>query len=371
MCPWLIELTKLYQDLRMKWHKKIDNKNMTAGFIDGGLRFIRDGAAYAVLITMFLNDRIDLGSFVFYFGAIAGFSNWLSSIIGQFSSIATHSVNINRLRAFLEIENRFNHGEGIALPTETPYEIEFKDLSYTYPNAEKPAVDNISFKINKGEKIAIVGVNGAGKTTLVKLMCGLYYPTSGQVLLNGKDAKEYNIDEYYTQFSAVFQTINLMPIPILNYLSASFEQADKNKAHSAIKLAGLDNIIDKLPNGINTTLVKGIYDDGIDLSGGEKQKLMLARAIYKDAPILILDEPTAALDPIAENELYLKYAELTQGKTSVYISHRLSSTRFCDRIMFIQDGKIMECGSHSELMEKNGLYANMFNIQSHYYREEQ
>ena len=371
MRKWLMELTIMYQNLRMKWHKKIDNKNMMSGFIDGGLRFIRDGVSYAVLISMLLNGRIDLGSFIFYFGAIAGFSGWLSSIIGQFSSIASHSVNINRLRAYLEIENKFNYGKGIELPSksEIPYEIEFKNLSYTYPGAEKPALDNINFKIGAGEKIAIVGVNGAGKTTLVKLLCGLYYPTSGSVLLNGKDAKEYNINDYYTQFSAVFQEIALMPIPIINYMSGSFEDMDREKAYKSLNLAGLDTVIEKLPNGIDTHLVKGIYDDGIDLSGGEKQKLMLARALYKDAPVIVLDEPTAALDPIAENELYMKYADLTKGKTSVYISHRLSSTRFCDRIIFIQEGKIVESGSHGDLMEKDGQYANMFNIQSHYYKK--
>ena len=368
MRVWLIKLTKYYQDLRMKWHKKIDNKNMTAGFVDGGLRFIRDGVAYAVLITMFLDNKIDLGSFIFYFGIIAGFSNWLSSVIGQFSTIAAQNIDINRLRAYLEVEDKFNHGAGIALPKEMPYEIEFKNLSYTYPGAEKPAVDNISFKINKGERLAVVGVNGAGKTTLVKLMCGLYYPMSGQVILNNKDAREYNISEYYTQFAAVFQEVSLVPISIADFIAGNGENTDIQKVREVLKLAGLDSVVDALPNGMRTTLMKGIYDDGVDLSGGEKQKLMLARALYKDAPVIVLDEPTAALDPIAENELYLKYADLTQGKTSVYISHRLSSTRFCDRIIFIQDGKIMESGSHSELMELDGLYANMFNIQSHYYK---
>ena len=322
MRPWLLALTQQYQSLRMKWHKKTNNKELLAGLVDAGLQFIRDGVAYAVLIGMFLNDYIDLGSFIFYFGAIAGFSNWLSSIIGQFNAIATHSDNINRLREYLNVEDTFNHGEGIALPKEVPYEITFKNVSYTYPHSEKAILDNLNFTIEKGEKIAIVGVNGAGKTTLVKLMCGLYQPTSGQVLLAGNDAKEYNIDDYYTQFSAVFQDINLMPVPIVNYLAGSFEKVDREKAYAALKLAGLDTRINKLPNGIDTTLVKGIFDDGIDLSGGEKQKLMLARALYKDAPVIVLDEPTAALDPIAENELYLKYAELTQGKTSVYISHR-------------------------------------------------
>ncbi|MCL2774067.1 MAG: ABC transporter ATP-binding protein/permease [Oscillospiraceae bacterium] len=371
MRVWLLELTKLYQDLRMKWRKKIYNKNLMSGIVDGGLQFIRDGVSYAVLISMLLNNKIDVGSFVFYFGAIAGFSGWLSSIIGKFNSVASQNIGINRLRAYFDLEDKFNHGKGIALSAkdEIPYEIEFRNLIYTYPGAEKPAVDNINFKIKKGERLAVVGVNGAGKTTLVNLMCGLYYPTSGSVLLNGKDAKEYNIDDYYTQFAAVFQEIRLNAIPISHFVAGNGENVDKTKVQNALKLAGLDKLVEELPHGMETNLIKGVYDDGIDLSGGEKQKLMLARALYKDAPVIVLDEPTAALDPIAENELYMKYADLTKGKTSIYISHRLSSTRFCDRIIYIQNGKIAEYGSHNELMAKNGLYANMFNIQSHYYKE--
>lgn len=372
MRVWLSELTGYYQKLRMKWHIKIYNKNLFAGMVDGGLRFIRDGVAYAVLITMLLNNKIDVGSFVFYFGAIAGFSGWLSSIVSKFNTVISQNIEINRLRAYLEIEDKFNHGEGIPLPSgnEIPYEITLKNLSYSYQGSDKSAVDEVSLTINKGEKVAIVGLNGAGKTTLVKLMCGLFYPSSGSVLLNGKDVKDYNIEEYYKQFSTVFQEIGLYPVPITQFIAGSHKNIDEEKIRQSLKLAGLDRTVAELPGGMYTTLVKGIFDDGIDLSGGEKQKLMLARALYKNAPVIVLDEPTAALDPIAENELYMKYAALTEGKTSVFISHRLSSTRFCDRIIFLQDGKIAEMGSHNELMEKNGLYANMFHIQSHYYKED-
>lgn len=371
MRVWLSELMVKYQNLRMVWHKKIYNRNLLSALTDGGLRFIRDGVAYLVLITMLLNEKIDVGSFVFYFGAITGLSNWLTLVIEKFNIVVTHNIGINRLRAYLDIEDKFNKNAGAILPSkiETPYEIEFRELTYVYPGADKPAVDNISFTIKKGERLAVVGVNGAGKTTLIKLMCGLYYPTSGAVLLNGQDAKEYNTDDYYTQFSAVYQDIYLVPISIARFVAGDMENVDREKVRSALRLAGLDIVVDKLQGGMDTTLLKGIFDDGIDLSGGEKQKLMLARALYKDAPVVVLDEPTAALDPIAENELYMKYADLTKGKTSIYISHRLSSTRFCDRIIFIKDGKIAECGCHAELMAKNGLYAEMFEIQSHYYKD--
>lgn len=372
MRSWLLKMTLYYQKSRMKWHNKVAGKNLFSGLVDGGLRFIRDGVAYAVLISMLLNDRIDVSSFIFYFGAIAGFSNWLSTVINRFNTIISQSIDINRLRAYLEAEDKFNHSEGVCLPNndEIPYEIEFKDLTYYYRGSEKPAVDKLSFKINKGERLAVVGQNGAGKTTLVKLMCGLYYPYAGAVRLNGKDMKEYNIYDYYTQFSVIFQDIHLVSVSVAQFVAGSVERVDKDRARQALTLTGLDKVVDKFPNGIDTTLIKGVFDDGVDLSGGEKQKLMLARALYKNAPVIVLDEPTAALDPIAENDLYMKYAELTAGKTSVYISHRLSSTRFCDRIIFLQEGRIAESGSHSELMEKNGLYANMFNIQSSYYKED-
>lgn len=372
MKSWLVLLTKHYQNLRMEWSKKSWNKSMLSTLVDGLLRFIRNGVAYFVLIHMLFNNKIDVGSFVFLFGAISGFSDWLSSLAGQYNTIVSNSNDINKLRLFLEIDNKFNHNEGIPLPDENGayYNIDIRDLKYKYASNAIPTIDNMRFTIQKGEKIAIVGVNGSGKTTLIKLLSSLYYPTAGEILLNGINVKDFNIDEYYSQFSVVFQEVFIIPVTIERFVSGSGENIDRDKVLKSLSLAGLDNVISRLPNGIETTLVKGIYDDGIDLSGGEKQKLLLARALYKDAPILILDEPTAALDPIAENKLYQKYNELTCGKTAIYISHRLASTRFCDRIIFIEKGRIAECGSHEELMQKNGLYANMFKIQSNYYREE-
>ena len=216
-----------------------------------------------------------------------------------------------------------------------------------------------------------MGVNGAGKTTLVKLLCGLYKPTKGEILVGGKRIEEYNIEEYYSLISAVFQEIKAVAFTVFEFVaSADLARKDARKdAVAAMKSAGIYEKVERLPNGMDTHLVKGVYDDGVDFSGGEMQKLVLARAIYKNGAILILDEPTAALDPIAENNLYLKYQELTKGKTSVYISHRFASTRFCDRIVLLEDGVIKESGSHKELMEKGGRYAYMFGVQSKYYKE--
>ncbi len=373
MFDWLSDLLAGFQNERFVWAKKVSARNLAGGFIGALLTLARDGAAYAVLIAMVLKGNIGAGDFVFYFGAITGFSSWLNGIGGSVNDIVHKSIKIGYYREYFDIEEKFNHGKGCALPAkeQLPAEIVLKNVSFKYPSAdeEKYVLKNVSLTIKKGEKLAIVGANGAGKTTLVKLMCGFYYPSEGEITLNGHAIPEYNIEEYYSMFSAVFQDIYLLPVTIAEFVASSDNSIDRDKVLSVIREAGLENKISSLPKGIDSRLMKGIFDDGIDLSGGEKQKLMLARALYKDAPVIILDEPTAALDPIAENELYLKYSDLTKNKTSVYISHRLASTRFCDRIIYIENGEIAEAGTHDELMNLGGKYAYMYNLQSHYYKE--
>ena len=217
----------------------------------------------------------------------------------------------------------------------------------------------------------MVGQNGAGKTTLIKLICGFYQPTRGEILVNGRTIEEYNINEYYSMISAVFQEIKPVAFPIFEFVASSdlTRENAREEAIQAMKKAGIWEKIESLEHGMDTHLMKGIYDDGVDLSGGEMQKLVLARAIYKDGGILILDEPTAALDPIAENNLYLQYRALTRDKTSIYISHRFASTRFCDRILLLENGCITESGTHDELMARNGRYAYLFGVQAQYYKE--
>lgn len=375
MLGWLNGLLGEFQKERFAWTKKVTYISFMGICISGVLTFLREGLAYAILITMLINGTISVGDFVFYFGAIMGFSTWLGNIVSNVNDIVGKAIKIGYYREYFEIEEQYNHGLGcsLPLPEELPVEIEFCNVSYQYPSAETEqfALKNINLKINKGERLAVVGMNGAGKTTFVKLLCGLYYPTSGFVKLNGRSVTEYNIEEYYTLLSVVFQDIYLLPISIAEFIASKDKDLDYEAIKRAIQLAGLSQKIESLPNGIHTRLMKGVFDDSIDLSGGEKQKLMLARALYKDANVIILDEPTAALDPIAENELYLKYSELTSGKTSIYISHRLASTRFCDRIILIDHGEIIEMGSHNELMKQNGEYAHLFNLQSHYYKEEE
>lgn len=247
-------------------------------------------------------------------------------------------------------------------------EIEFQNVSFSY-DGKTNVIKDFNFKASAGEKVAVVGMNGAGKTTAMKLLLGFYNPTKGKILINGKDASILNKKERCKLFSAVFQDIFTLPASIEKNI-ALCEDVDKDKLNRVIDFADLSEKIESLSQGINTKLHKDLYPDAVELSGGETQKLLLARAIYKEAPIMILDEPTAALDPIAENDIYTKYSEITKGRTSFYIFHRLASTAFCDKVIFIKDGEITETGTHKELMERKGDYYKMYYMQSYYYNEE-
>lgn len=374
MFDWLSDMLTGFQKERFGWTKKVSARTLGGTCINALLMLIQNGVAYAILIVMVFNNEVGAGDFVFYFGAITGFSAWLNGIGNMVNDITHKRIKIGYYRDYFDIEEKYNHGEGCPMPTEQelPVDIELNNVSFKYASADGEiyALKNVNLKIDKGEKLAIVGANGAGKTTLVKLMCGFYYPSEGEIKLNGHAIADYNIEDYYSLFSAVFQDIYLLPVTIAEFVSSSEKEIDRDRVMDVIRQAGLADKINSLPNGIDSRLMKGVFDDSIEMSGGEKQKLMLARALYKDAPVIVLDEPTAALDPIAENELYLKYNELTANKTSVYISHRLASTRFCDRIVYLENGEIVESGSHDELMKLGGKYAHMFELQSHYYKED-
>lgn len=369
---WLSGLyAKQYATYR-KAERKLLTKQMQAQLIDALMILLRDGAAYAFLIYLVLDNRMSLGDFIYIFAAVGALAGWVSGILTAASDLSKACVEMDDIRAVLEYPDRMNTGAGIPLPSEgqLPPSIELRGACYTYPKAEKPTLKDINIHIRAGERIAIVGANGAGKTTLVKLLCGLYTPTEGDVLLNGQPIRAYNRDEYYSLFSTVFQDIHLLSESIaVNVSQQTPEMTDLPRVRHCLEMTGLAAKTDSLPEKEDTLLVRAVNPDATDLSGGEKQKLAMARALYKDAPVIILDEPTAALDPIAENEVYQKYAELTEGKTSVYISHRLASTRFCDRILLIDGNIIAEQGTHDELMALGGTYAHMFEVQASYYQE--
>ncbi|MCD8325782.1 MAG: ABC transporter ATP-binding protein [Lachnospiraceae bacterium] len=247
--------------------------------------------------------------------------------------------------------------------------LELRDVSFTYPGQEKPVIFHINLTIKSGEKLALIGLNGAGKTTLVKLLCGFYQPTEGEILVNGLPLEKIERRQYYSLLSVLFQDYTILPGTVEENI-ASTHHPEKERMERALSESDFRRVLSKLSQKEKSLLVKEVYDDAVDFSGGEKQRLLLARALYKDAKLLILDEPTAALDPIAEKEIYLRYGELGEGKTSVFISHRLSSTRFCDRIILLENGQIAEEGTHESLMEAGGRYAELFEMQSRYYREQ-
>ncbi len=240
-----------------------------------------------------------------------------------------------------------------------------------YPQGEKNILEHVSFKIEPGEKIALVGLNGAGKTTLVRMMCGLIIPDEGEVLLDGHTLFEYNRDEMYSLFGLIPQKYSLLPVSLEKNIACTVNEGeiDRKKLERAVELSGFKEKADSLPLGLKTPLDRTVNDDAVDLSGGEKQRLLLARLIYKDPLCMILDEPTAALDPIAEDKMYRRYNEISKNSTSIFISHRLASTRFCDRIFLLDGANFAEVGTHDELMAKHGKYRELFDVQAKYYRE--
>ena len=329
------------------------------------LNLVRELVAYAYLTYLVLKNRLSVSDFIFCFGIITGFSNWIMNLVFSFMEISRCCTDCALYREF--VEESVSEGKPEVDFGEVR-SIEFSNVFFTYPASDTETIRNMSFKVNKGENIAIVGENGAGKTTAIKLLCGLYYPSEGDILINGRSSREFSSDSYFDLFSAVFQDYCFMPMTIAENITAE-QSYDKERLFAAFDKAGITDKINSLSEKENTLMVKDVYKNAADFSGGEKQKLLLAKAVYKNAPVLILDEPTAALDPITENELYLKYNELTEDKISFFISHRLSSTRFCDRILFIKDGAVAESGTHEELMAKKGAYYRMYQTQSMYYRE--
>lgn len=265
------------------------------------------------------------------------------------------------------MEDKTNRGEGKLLPT-GECEIEFRNVTYKYFGADEPTIKNLSFTLHKGEKLALVGLNGSGKSTLVKLLCRLYDPTEGEITLNGIDIRKYSLKEYTDLFSVVFQDSALLAFLIGENVAADTEY-DRELAEECVRRAGFSERLDEMPQGLDTCIYKDFDEKGVEISGGEAQKLCLARAVYKGSPFIVLDEPTAALDPISEYDIYTKFNSIVGTRTAVYISHRLSSCRFCDNITVLDKGKISERGSHKALLENNGVYAKMWNAQAEYYKD--
>lgn len=366
---WINEISmniyNMYRDFRARYEKKL----LLSEGIEVLLTIARNTIAYVYLIRLTLLNGLSVSQFLLYFTAISTLTTWVMGILQEFVHLHKESLDISTVREYLDYPELFQFEEGKKIPFSDNYELKLENVSFRYPGAQKDTIHHMNLTIHAGENLAIVGLNGAGKTTLVKLLCGLFDPNEGSVLLNGKDIRQYNRREYYALFSSVFQEFSVLDVTVAENIAQSHQNIDLKKVYNCIEKAGLSKTIAQLPKGIQTHIGREVYLDGVLFSGGQTQRLMLARALYKNAPILLLDEPTAALDPIAENDIYMKYNEMTKGKTSLFISHRLASTRFCDRIIFLVDGHIEEEGTHESLLALNKQYAKLFEIQSRYYQE--
>lgn len=366
---WLNELLDLVHNQYLAFRLKGEKVDLLADVTEVVLTVIRNGIAYIYLINMTLNDDLSVSSFILYFVAISTLTNWVMGVLKEMSTLHNECLDISSLREFLDYPEPFKFDDGKDIPLASNYEIRLENVSFHYPECDKDIIHNLNLTIHPREKLAIVGLNGAGKTTLVKLICGLLSPSEERVLLNGDDISDFNRNKYYELFSAVFQDFSILDVTIAEEIAQCKDAIDYQRIKECIDYAGLSDTIDKLPQGLNTHIGREVYLDGVLLSGGQMQRLMLARALYKNGPILLLDEPTAALDPLAESEIYQKYSDMANNKTSLFISHRLASTRFCDRIILIKDGGVKEEGSHEDLLKLNGEYAKLFEVQSRYYKQ--
>ncbi len=310
---------------------------------------------------------ISLGEMTLYIGALTSLSDNLSGIFSNIGDIGLKNDYLSNYISFLRLKNEKYDG---TLPIEkrldNDYELEFQNVSFHYPNNEDLVLKNITTKIRVGRKMAIVGKNGSGKSTFIKLLCRLYDPTEGEILLNGIDIKKYDYDEYRRIFSVVFQDFSLFSFPVAQNVAAGLSY-DEEKVWKVLEEADMAERVKEMEKGIDTVLYKQ-EDEGVEISGGEAQKIAIARALYKDAPVVILDEPTAALDPVSELEIYEHFDEMIEEKTAIYISHRMSSCRFCENIVVFEDGNIVQMGSHDALVAEEGLYQNLWKAQAQYYQ---
>lgn len=369
LAPWLQSIYQSTFRLYQAFIRRRERVYLWSCVVDMLLELARNGIAYGYLIRLALAGELSASAFLLYFTAFTGFSTWVTGILREFSTLHKESLEISMVQEYLNLPEPFRFEGGELIPKADSYELKLEDVTFRYPGTDRVIISHLNLTVHPGEKIAVVGLNGAGKTTLVKLLCGFYDPDEGRVLLNGIDIRRFNRQAYYGLFSAVFQEYSDLDVTVSQAVAQSVSDIDFERVKACIRKAGLTEKIESLPQGYETHLGKKVYADGVQLSGGQHQRLMLARALYKNGVFLVLDEPTAALDPIAESDIYQKYSEMTAGRSSVFISHRLASTRFCDRILYLKDGVIAEEGTHDELIRLGGGYAKLYDIQARYYQE--
>lgn len=327
------------------------------------------GVVYLFVCLKAWGGAFGVGSVAQYISAVTSLSAGLSLLLRTWGNMGINTQFLKENFELLDIPNNMYQGSlTVEKRSDRNYEVEFRNVSFKYPSMEEYALKNVSMKFKIGERLAVVGQNGSGKTTMIKLLCRLYDPTEGQILLNGIDIRKYNYQEYMSIFSVVFQDFQLLAFPLGENVAGKVDY-DADRVKTCLTQAGFDERLAAMKNGLDTTLYKDFEKDGVEISGGEAQKIAIARALYKNAPFIVLDEPTAALDPIAEAEIYAKFNTLIQDRTAIYISHRLSSCRFCDQIAVFHEGQIVQFGSHEELVADTlGKYYELWHAQAQYYQ---
>ena len=353
---------------RFETWEKCAKHSAKFNLLSAGVSYLSNGLIYLFVALKAFAGAFGVGGIVQYVGAITQFSRGFAMLLTNIGGLANNTAFLDKIIRFLNMPNKKYRGTlSVEKRDDNEYDIEFRNVSFKYPGTETYALKNLNLKFNIGQRMAVVGMNGSGKTTMIKLLCRLYDPTEGIITLNGIDIKKYKYDEYMAIFSVVFQDFKLFSFTLGQNVATSVD-VDEQWAEKCLSMAGLNDRMNSMPKGLETTLYKDFEEDGVEISGGEAQKIALARALYKNAPFIVLDEPTAALDPIAEFEVYSKFNEIVGDKTAIYISHRLSSCRFCDDIAVFHEGKLIQRGSHDVLIaDENGKYHELWNAQAQYY----
>lgn len=363
---WLLRREKDFAETVLSYYRRRNGFYMKSGFCSALGSLLQQGVAYFYLIRQVLAKVISIGDFSMYVSAVASFSDAMKTVMDSVVSVKAYGVYYEAMRDYLKVpETMRSSGDKMILGQE--HLIEFRDVSFRYAGQKDYALRHVNLTLHQGDTLAVVGENGAGKTTFIKLLTRLYDPTEGEILLDGVNIRHYAYESYMALFSAVFQDYQLFSFSLKENVCLNQSESDST-VEALLRRVGLGEKLDSLPHGIHTSVYKNFDEGGFEPSGGEGQKIALARALYKNAPFVILDEPTAALDPKAEYELYQRFHELVQDKTAVYISHRLSSAQFCTKIAVFERGEITELGTHEELIQKGGTYAELFRMQAHFYR---
>jgi ABC-type bacteriocin/lantibiotic exporter with double-glycine peptidase domain len=374
MSNWIEKIWEDVNTVFLKRCKMRHNKWVMCEVKISTLNLIQNGILYCVLIYRVLYKGLSISNFVLYVGLVSGFSQAMYELFSNLVWMHLNKMQMDNYRTFMDWEEEkpdASKEEGTITDINLDkYEFVFENVSFKYPGHENYVLKNVNLKIDAGMKLAVVGINGAGKTTLTKLLMRLYEPTEGRILLNSVDIKKYDRSKYYEIFAPVFQNVEVFAFPIWENISMrERERTDMELVKKTLVQSGLDEKINKYEKGMETQLLKIFDSNGIDLSGGERQRLAMAKALYQDRSVVVLDEPTAALDALAEDRMYREFNNMVKGKTSIFISHRLSSTRFCDSIVMFEDGQVIEQGTHDELINKNGKYAYMYEVQAQYYKD--